>query len=71
MMSNEKVKVNRVRCRECNEVIESKHRHDFKQCSCGGVFVDGGTDYLRRGWAHGAAEDRYEELSEYEPAASQ
>ncbi len=42
--------VNAARCLECGDVIESKHRHDFKQCSCAALFVDGGTDYIRRGW---------------------
>ena len=26
-----------------------KHRHDRVSCKCGGCFVDGGLDYLRRG----------------------
>jgi hypothetical protein len=37
-------------CLGCNTLIESKHRHDFVRCPCGAVFVDGGQDYLRRGW---------------------
>ncbi len=40
---------NRVRCKKCMDVIESKHRHDFVTCSCGSVFVDGGKDYYRIG----------------------
>lgn len=39
---------NRVRCKECNEVIESTFRHDYKTCSCGIAMVDGGTTYLRQ-----------------------
>ena len=58
----EKILVNKIRCKKCNEVIESTHRHDFKFCKCGAVAVDGGKDYLRRG---GNRED-WEELSEYE-----
>ena len=42
--------INKVRCKKCNEVIESKHRHDFKSCKCGAIFIDGGTDYQRYGW---------------------
>ena len=44
-----KIKANRAKCRQCGDVIESKYRHDFQSCSCGAIFVDGGTDYLRRG----------------------
>ena len=35
-------------CKECGEVIESKHRHDYVSCLCGAIAVDGGYDYLRR-----------------------
>ena len=58
----EKILVNKIRCKRCNDVIESTHRHDFKFCKCGAVAVDGGTDYLKRS---GYCED-WEELSEYE-----
>lgn len=43
----------RVKCLKCKEVLQSKHRHDFVQCSCGNLFVDGGSDYLRMGAADG------------------
>lgn len=39
---------NSVICLECNDTIYSKHRHDFVQCSCGNIAVDGGMEYLRR-----------------------
>lgn len=52
---------NAARCLKCNEVIESKHRHDFVTCSCGNISVDGGKEYLRR---VGTLKD-YEEMSEY------
>lgn len=51
--------INKIKCKKCGEIIESKHRHDFKFCKCGAVAVDGGKDYLRR---LGNQED-YEELS--------
>lgn len=38
---------NRVQCLVCNDIIESRHRHDFVTCSCGAVSVDGGKDYQR------------------------
>jgi len=31
-----------IQCRKCSDTIESKHRHDFKYCSCGAVGIDGG-----------------------------
>lgn len=40
---------NMAECRLCHDVIESKTRHDFVYCKCGEIFVDGGTDYIRRG----------------------
>ena len=56
-----RIKVNKIRCKKCDDVIKSLHRHDFKFCKCGAVAVDGGKDYLRR---LGNRED-WEELSEY------
>ena len=41
---------NAAKCLECDEVIESTHRHDFVRCSCENLFVDGGLDYVRRGF---------------------
>ena len=41
-------RTNRAKCRLCDDVIESKHRHDFVTCKCGEISVDGGTVYLRR-----------------------
>lgn len=43
-----KLLLNAVQCLSCNEVIISRHRHDFKTCQCGKVSVDGGLDYTRR-----------------------
>lgn len=60
---------NSAKCLHCNDVIESKHRHDFVQCSCWsdptnephhGIFVDGGHDYLRHGCYN---HDEYMDLS--------
>lgn len=58
------IKRNAVRCRLCGDVIESKHRHDYVTCSCGNVSVDGGFEYLRRGYKDGI--ESLEELSECE-----
>lgn len=45
-MTNQLVS-NRVQCLNCNAVIESRTRHDFVTCPCGGTSVDGGKDYQR------------------------
>ena len=58
----QKIIRNRIRCKHCGDIIESKTVHDFKYCSCGAVFVDGGHDYLRRGYTN--SDDDYEDLSE-------
>lgn len=54
-----KIMSNKVKCKLCGKIIESKYTHDFVTCSCGKVSVDGGHDYLRR---LGNLED-FEELS--------
>lgn len=40
---------NRAKCKLCQEIIESMHRHDYVKCKCGEIFVDGGNDYLKAG----------------------
>ena len=40
--------LNRVLCLLCDDLIISKHGHDFVMCSCGSVGVDGGNNYQRR-----------------------
>ena len=39
---------NKIQCKVCGDIIESKHVHDYITCSCGSVSVDGGEEYLRR-----------------------
>ncbi len=51
---------NKIKCKKCEDIIESKNTNDYKRCSCGAVAVDGGKDYLKR---IGNEKD-YEELSE-------
>lgn len=36
---------NRAKCKLCEEIIESTHRHDYVTCKCGEISVDGGNDY--------------------------
>ena len=40
---------NRAKCKLCEEILESFHRHDYVTCKCGEIFIDGGQDYLRCG----------------------
>jgi hypothetical protein len=60
---NESLKLvrNAIRCRKCNEIIESKSVHHFVQCSCHAVGVDGGLEYDR---IMGDSVD-YEQLQEW------
>lgn len=51
---------NKIKCKKCGDIIESKSTNDYKRCSCGAVAIDGGKDYLKR---IGSEKD-YEELSE-------
>lgn len=39
----------RIRCRKCGDIWQSKYRHDFKMCRCGSCYIDGGDDYCRVG----------------------
>lgn len=62
-MGKKKLIRNAIKCNHCGDVIESTYRHDFKQCSCKTVFVDGGLDYKRVGFANST--DDFTDLSEY------
>ena len=62
MEKKEEIISNKIKCKKCGDIIESKSTNDYRRCSCGAVAVDGGKDYLRR---IGYEED-YEELSEVE-----
>ena len=59
MEKKEEIISNKIKCKKCGDIIESKSINDYKRCSCGAVAVDGGKDYLKR---IGSEED-YEELS--------
>ena len=46
------MKIQAIQCPVCKAVIYSRARHDFHWCPCGeagGVFIDGGFDYMRCG----------------------
>lgn len=45
--------MNKIRCLNCNTILESKFRHDFQRCSCENhTFCDGGNEYQRLGGVH-------------------
>ena len=58
-----KILVNKIRCKNCGDIIESKSVNDFKFCQCKSVAVDGGHDYLRRVGEF----DDWEDMSVFEP----
>lgn len=64
----QKIIRNRIRCNSCGDIIESRSVHELISCSCGRVYVDGGLDYLRRGYKDGP--DDYTEMAETEQADS-
>ena len=59
MEKKEEIICNKIKCKKCGDVIESKSTNDLKRCSCGAVAVYGGKEYLKR---LGNEKD-YEELS--------
>ena len=40
-------KVIAIKCPKCKDTVYSCARHDFRQCSCGQVAIDGGFDYVK------------------------
>ena len=55
--------LNQAKCLLCEDVIVSKHRHDFVTCSCGNLSVDGGSWYAKRLFS--TTVDDYEDMSVY------
>lgn len=56
-----------LKCLTCGAVIQSKHRHDWVSCDCPtdsstSIFVDGGDDYFRMGWA--STDAQWEEVTD-------
>jgi hypothetical protein len=41
--------MSKAQCLDCEDIIESKHRHNFVRCGCGNSFLDGGDSYIRAG----------------------
>ena len=57
----QKIVRNMIKCNHCGDIITSTYHHEFVTCSCGCCSVDGGTDYLRRGFINSA--DDFTDLS--------
>lgn len=57
---------NRAKCLLCGDIVESVSVHDYRECSCGAMAVDGGKSYLRRM----GNPSQIEELDEFEDDAS-
>lgn len=55
-----KLKRNRIQCKHCKEIIESKTDHDFKLCKCGAVGIDEGLNYPKRIFSSNPQEEHYE-----------
>lgn len=39
----------KIKCLNCNDIIESKHRQNLVTCKCQSCYADGGQDYLHFG----------------------
>ena len=56
---------NKIRCKFCGDIIQSRSVHDFRQCTCHKCFTDGGLEYVRRGFDGDDPQKIFEDLSEY------
>ena len=65
-MNEGKIITNKIQCKHCGDIIESKTVHDYIRCKCGKVSVDGGKEYLKRDFPSFPMEDHFIELSETE-----
>lgn len=61
----ERIISNKIQCKHCGEIVESKSIHEFVTCKCGACSVDGGHYYLSRSFIKSPEED-YIELSKVE-----
>ena len=64
-MTRYRIIENKAKCLKCGDIIESIDRHDYVQCSCGNISVDGGKDYLKRSYRDGM--DTWIDMSISEP----
>ncbi len=61
----EKIISNKIQCKHCRQIIESKGIHEFVTCKCETCSVDGGHYHLSRSYKNSPEED-FIELSEVE-----
>lgn len=55
-------------CFDCDTLIVSFHRHDFRHCECGNISVDGGMDYIRRSAINDNWADFFDIIKDYKKA---
>jgi len=56
---------NQAKCLKCGDAPYSANRHDYQECICGNVSVDGGMLYIRHSWKD---KNYYENISiEWDP----
>ena len=48
------MKLKAIHCKNCNDVVYSRTQRDFRECSCGYVFVSGGFHHFKCGALPGA-----------------
>ena len=65
MDEDKRIILNKIKCLHCGDIIVSVYTHDYKNCSCGKISVDGGKSYLKRGFDEPTD---YEEMSLYDDA---
>jgi len=65
-MKEKKIISNKIQCKHCGDIIESKTVHDYKTCKCGKVAVDGGLYYLKRMFPSLPYQNHFIDLSETE-----
>ena len=50
MMEYSQISIDAAQCPLCRDIVISRWRHDFHECGCGAVAIDGGQEYLRLLW---------------------
>lgn len=60
----QKILANRIRCRYCGDIVESKSPYEMQFCRCGRVAANGGRERLGRISVYSRGD--YEELSIFE-----
>lgn len=53
---------NKAKCLKCGDIIISKNVHNYSQCKCGNLAVDGGSWYCKRAFKE---ENSYEDMIVY------